>query len=171
MTKLANFFYNLPLAPKYMHQQISKQAIDTKILEQDLDTANTTTRRGTKIQKNNLKRKIATAQRGYRTGKTIFLGFFVDFRYWNKTNLKRGKQRYTSRETQSNLIPIDRAARSDLPRGRVSSICGTLDSRSRRLTSKDSNPQPLDHCSNNNQPSALDWWFPQANWRTQARTW
>ena len=39
MTKLANFFYNLPLAPKYMHQQISKQAIDTKILEQDLDTA------------------------------------------------------------------------------------------------------------------------------------
>ena len=63
MTKLANFFYNLPLAPKYMHQQISKQAIDTKILEQDLDTANTTTRRGTKIQKNNLKRKIAAAKR------------------------------------------------------------------------------------------------------------
>ena len=69
MTKLANFFYNLPLAPKYMHQQISKQAIDTKILEQDLDTANTTTRRGIKIQKNNMKRKIAAAKRANGMGK------------------------------------------------------------------------------------------------------
>ena len=69
MTKLANFFYNLPLAPKYMHQQISKQVIDTKILEQDLETANTTTRRGTKIQKNNLKRKIAAAKRANGMGK------------------------------------------------------------------------------------------------------
>ena len=69
MTKLANFFYNLPLAPKYMHQQISKQAIDTKILEQDLDTANTTIQRGTKFQKNNLKRKIAAAKRANGMGK------------------------------------------------------------------------------------------------------
>ena len=69
MTKLANFFYNLPLPPKYMHQQISKQAIDTKILEQDLDTANTTTWRGTKIQKNNLKRKISAAKRANEMGK------------------------------------------------------------------------------------------------------
>ena len=69
MTKLANFFYNLPLASKYIHHQISKQAIDTKILEQDLDTANTTTRRGTKIQKNNLKRKIAAAKRANGMGK------------------------------------------------------------------------------------------------------
>ena len=50
--------------------------------------------------------------------KQIFLGFFVDFRYWNKTNLKRGKQKYTSQETRSNLIPIDRVVCSDLPRGR-----------------------------------------------------
>ena len=52
-----------------MHQQISKQAIDTKILEQDPDTANTTTRRGTKIQKNNPKRKIAEAKRANGMGK------------------------------------------------------------------------------------------------------
>ena len=52
-----------------MHQQISKQALDTKILEQDLDAANTTIQRGTKFQKNNLKRKIAAAKRANGMGK------------------------------------------------------------------------------------------------------
>ena len=82
MTKLANFFYNLPLASKYMHHQISKQAIDSKILEQDLDTANTTIWRGTKIQKNNMKRKIAAAKRANGMGKQHehknFYGFLMD---------------------------------------------------------------------------------------------
>ena len=153
---------------QYVHVHISKTNLvwcntrirtSLKLESIDPDTPTQGHTRGTKIQKSNLKRKNAAAQRGYRTGKTnIFLGIFVDFRYWNKTNLKRGKQRYTSRETRSNLIPIDRAARGDLPRGRASSICGTLDSRSRLLTSKDSNPQLLHRCSNENQPSALDWW-------------
>ena len=153
---------------QYVHVHISKTNLvwcntrirtSLKLESIDLDTATQRHMRGTKIQKSNLKRKIAAAQMGYRTGKTnLFLGHFVDFRYWNKTNLKRGKLKYTSRETRSNLIPIDRAARGDLPRGRESLICGTLDSRSRLLTSKDLNPQPLHHCSNKNQPSALDWW-------------
>ena len=125
----------------------------------DLDTANTMTLKGLKFKKANWKKNCSGTMRLWDRENKFFRAFFVEFRYWNKTNLKRGKQRYTSRETRSNLIPIDRAARGDLPRGRASSICGTLDSRSRLLTSKDSNPQPLHHCSNKNQPSALDWWF------------
>ena len=64
--------------------------------KQDLDPANTTTQRGTKIQQSKLNGKIVGHKRGYRTTETrwtnIFVGSFVDYRWWTRMNLK-GKTR------------------------------------------------------------------------------
>ena len=54
----------------------AEQSLETGDQDQDLDRTNTTTRRGTKIQKSKLKRNIVGAQTGYRTAETNFFRAF-----------------------------------------------------------------------------------------------
>ena len=65
---------------------------------------------------------------------------------------------------------IDRVAGGNLPRGMISSIYGTLNSRSRLLISEDSKPTTVTPLLQRESTKRTRLMILQANQRTQART-
>ena len=137
--------------------------------------ANTTTRRGTNVQKRKLNQKIVGHKRVIGQRKQNFLGLFVDYGWWTKMNLKGGKHdNYTSRTTWNpdttwrRLGPIFR----EVGVNSIDRVCdvGNPASNQTRIRSL----QLLHHRSVGYQPRTT--WltsprrvFLQANRRTQAR--
>ena len=134
--------------------------------------------RGTKIQKNKLNGKIVGHKRGYKTAETrwtnIFVGSFVDYRWWTRMNLK-GKntiiphgQPISFDTTWCRLGPIFR----EVGVNSIDRVCDIGDPASNQTRIQ--SLQLLHHRSVGYQPRTT--WltsprrlFLQANRRTQAR--